>query len=163
MGYAEQKDQQNASQYAVRAKELSDRVIQRNPNNIVFWKTRTRVMFSLAQLNQSILNEAVTAIEMSHKLAPTDAKITYNQALIYDQVGLGEKALRSIEETIRLKPNYRDAYYAKALFMSGYIEKDKNNPKIPEFKKQGRQALEFTLKNINPNDPQATELLKTFQ
>lgn len=164
IGFAQQKDVTSTTQYATRAKELSDSVSQRNPNNVVYWKTRTRVMFSLAQLNPIFINDAIAAIEKAHQLAPSDAKITYNQALIYDQSGQKDKAMASINETIKLKPNYRDAYYAKALFLSGMIEKEeKNSPKISEYKKEAIDALNFILKNILPNDEQTINLLKTLQ
>lgn len=164
IGFAQQKDKENTTLYATRAKEMSDSVSQRNPNNVVYWKTRTRVMFSLGQLNPVFINDAISAIEKSHQLAPTDAKITYNQALIYDQAGQKEKAIALINETIKLKPNYRDAYYAKALFLSTMIEKEeKNSPRISEYKKEAIDALDFILQNILPNDEQARNLLKTLQ
>jgi tetratricopeptide (TPR) repeat protein len=164
IGFAQQKDVANTTKFATRAKELSDQVSQRNPNNVVYWKARTRVMFSLAQLNPAFINDAIAAIEKAHQLATTDAKITYNQALIYDQAGQKDKAIAVIDETIKLKPNYREAYYAKALFLSGMIEKEaKNSPKIPGYKKGAIDSLNFILQNILPNDEQAKNLLKTLE
>lgn len=164
IGFAQQKDTTNTTQYATRSKELSDSVSQRNPNNVVYWKARTRVMFSLAQLNPVFINDAIAAIDKAHQLAPTDAKITYNQALIYDQAGQKDRAIAAINETIRLKPNYREAYYAKALFLSAMIDKEpKNSLKILGYKKEAIDALNFILKNILPNDEQAKNLLKTLE
>lgn len=161
---AQQKDNNTALQFATRSKELSDEVARTNPNNVVFWKARTRVMFSLAELAPTLLPEAVTAIEKAHSLAPTDAKVLYNQALIYDQVGQKEKALKVLEETITAKKDYRDAYYAKALFLSQLIEANKKDgDKNTQRKKEAIDALNFILQNINPNDQQAKDLLKTLQ
>ncbi len=161
---AQQKDNNAALQFATRSKELSDEVARTNPNNVVFWKARTRVMFSLAELSPTLMPEAVTAIERAHELAPTDAKVLYNQALIYDQVGQKDKALKVLNETIAAKKDYRDAYYAKALFLSQMIDANKNDKeKTMQLKKEAADTLNFTLQNINPNDQQAKDLLKTLQ
>jgi O-antigen ligase len=161
--FAQKKDTQNATLYATRAKELSDEVVAKHPNNVVFWKARTRVMFSLAQLNSSVMEDAIQAIQKSHELAPTDAKVLYNEALIYDQVGQKDKALEAINQTIRLKDNYRDAYYAKALFLSQDAQKEKDKEKAQKEKDEAIATLNFSLKNIAPNDKQAEDLLKTLK
>lgn len=160
---ASQKDANAANQYASRAKLLSDEVAQRNPNNVVFWKARTRVMFSLAELSPSLISDAVAAIDKAHELAPTDAKVLYNQALIYDQIGQKDKALSILNQTIDAKRDYRDAYYAKALFLSQMAEDaKKEKAKSDNYKKEARETLEFVLKNIAPNDQQSKDLLKSL-
>lgn len=162
LSFAEQKDEKNTVHFAQRAKEISDGVVKRNPNNIVYWKTRTRVMFSLATLNSSLIPEVVKSIETAHKLAPTDAHVMYNQALIYNQIGQSEKAISIINDTIKIRPNYRDAYYAKALFYSKMIENDPKSAKAPEYRQKAIESLNYSLKNVNSNDSQAEELLKTL-
>lgn len=161
---ATQNDKVNASQFATRAKELSDEVARKNPNNVVYWKARTRVMFSLSELRPDLINEAVAAIEHSHKLAPTDAKIVYNKALIYDQLGKKQEALDLLNETIKLKPNYKDAYYAKALYLSNLAnEKKDDETESTKIKKQAIETLNFMLNNFNKNDQQVLDLLKTLE
>lgn len=161
---AQQKDTNSVSQFATRAKELSDEVVKDNPNNVVYWKARTRVMFSLAELSPTVMNEAVAAIDRSHKLAPTDAKVLYNQALIYDQIGKKDQALQMLNQTIQLKKDYRDAYYAKALFLSQMAEDNKKDlVKSADLKNQAKIPLNFILQNISPADQQAKDLLKTLQ
>lgn len=161
---AQQKDANSAMQFATRSKELSDEVAQKNPNNVVYWKARTRVMFSLAELSPQLMSEAVKAIERAHVLAPTDAKVMYNQALIYDQVGQKDKALEFLNETISVKKDYRDAYYAKALFLSQQIDVNKKDKtRVAELKKEATDTLNFILQNINPQDQQAKDLLKTLE
>lgn len=161
---AQQKDTNAASQYASRSKLLSDEVAQRNPNNVVYWKARTRVMFSLAELSPSIMSEAVAAIDKAHELAPTDAKVLYNQALIYDQIGQKDKALSLLNQTIDIKRDYRDAYYAKALFLTQLAENNKSDKaKNGRYRKEAEDALNFVLKNISPADQQSKDLLKTLE
>lgn len=161
---AQQKDVNSATQFATRAKELSDEVARKNPNNVVYWKARTRVMFSLAELSPTTMTESVNAIERAAILAPTDAKVVYNQALIYDQVGEKEKALALLSKAIELKADYKDAYYAKALFLSQKAEALKDDKANSEMlKKEARETLEFILKNISPTDQQVKDLLKSLQ
>lgn len=156
---AQNQDQNLTTQFATRAKLLSDEVARDNPNNVVYWKTRTRVIFSLAELSPTLLPEAVSAIDKARALAPTDAKILYNQALIYDQAGRKKEALKIIDEAIKLKPNYRDAYYAKALFLSQMAQEDPNNAE--SYKGKAKEVLNFILESI-PNDTQAKDLLNSL-
>lgn len=160
---AQQNELSQAGIYATRAKELSDGVAQRNPNNVTYWKTRTRTLFTLAQLNPAVLPQSLEAIEHSQKLAPTDAKVLYNKALLLDQAGKKQEALNVIEDTLKLKINYRDAYYAKALFLSQLAEIETDPQKKQEYITQAVETLTFILKNIAPQDTQAQELLKTLQ
>ena len=159
---AQQKDLNTASQYATRAKDLSDEVARDNPNNVVYWKARTRVMFSLAELSTSVLPDAVAAIEKARELAPTDAKVVYNQALIYDQVGRKAEAKKLLELSIKLKSNYRDAYYAQALFLTQEAEQEKDVTIKNQKKKQASDILNFVLKNVAPGDKQTEDLLKSL-
>lgn len=156
---AQQQDQNLTTQFATRAKLLSDEVARDNPNNVVFWKARTRVVFSLAELSPTLLPEAVSAIDKANALAPTDAKVVYNQALIYDQAGRKEEALKIIDKAISLKPNYRDAYYAKALFLSQMAQED--SEKSEEYNTKAKEVLNFILESV-PGDTQARDLLNSL-
>ncbi len=160
---AQQKDMNTAAQYATRAKNLSDEVARNNPNNVVYWKARTRVIYSLAELSPNLISESVAAIEKAAQLAPTDAKVIYNQALIYDQIGEKEKALALLNKAIEMKKDYRDCYYAKALFLSQKADTEKKDPKQSALLKQeAKDNLNFILTHINPNDQQTKDLLKTL-
>ena len=159
---AQDKQASQAALYGQRAKDMSDMVASKNPNNVVYFKTRTRVLFALTQLQPSLLQETIDAISTANKLAPTDAKILYNKALLLDQANKKTDAIAILDETIHLKDNYRDAYYAQALFLSQLVDSLKKTApiKAEEYRKKAIERLNYTLKIILPNDQQAEDLLK---
>lgn len=160
--YQQQNESTQAAQFAQQAMFLSDSVVSRHPNNVVFWKSRTRIMYSLAQIDPSFYQLSIEAIERAHELAPTDAKVLYNKALLYDQGGLREQAVEVLGNAIELKPNYRDAFYAKALIHSEIADsiEASNSAQALQERELARDHLNFILDNISPEDTQANELLE---
>ncbi|HVZ58328.1 MAG TPA: O-antigen ligase family protein [Patescibacteria group bacterium] len=106
----------SAAQLAQQAISLSNDVTTNYPNNVVFWKSRVRVFYSLAQIDSRYYTQALDAILQAKKLAPTDAKISYNVSVLYGQNNQLENGIKELTRTIQLKPNYRDAFYARGLF-----------------------------------------------
>ena len=138
-----------SAQLAKEAIAASDQAVSISPNNVVYWKTRTRVFYTLSQIDESYLTDAKQALEKAAELAPTDPKIIYNLALIYDRWGISEKVIPLLEQAAKLKPDYRDAYYALALF----YEKDGK-------KDEAKKTLDYILTKINPNDEDAKKLME---
>lgn len=159
--FSEQGQSTQAAQLSEQAKALSDLVIQNHPNNVVYWKSRTRILYSLSLIYKVYEKEAIAAIEKAHTLAPTDAKISYNMALMYDANGNKQKAVEVLRETTKLRPNYRDAYYAKALYLTE-LAKSSPYPLSQEYSKEARESLEYILKHIGGDDKQAKELLNSL-
>ena len=157
---AEQKNATQAAEFGQQAKALSDAVTSAHPNNIVFLKTRARVAFALSEIDPANMDLAIATIEQARKLAPTDAKLLYNEGLFYNQKGDSEKAIQYVNDAIKLKPNYIDAYYTLALYYSQLAKK--GDAKSFEYKQKSREALEYILKNIDPNHKAAKELLKSL-
>jgi tetratricopeptide (TPR) repeat protein len=60
--------------------------------------------------------EALRAIQHAATLAPTDAKIQYNLGVLYGQTGDLQKGIEILQQTIIMKPDYKDAYFALGLF-----------------------------------------------
>jgi tetratricopeptide (TPR) repeat protein len=151
-----QKDATNGAQFAHNAIALSDQVVTQHPNNIVYWKNRVRLFYTLAQGDPEKQNEyygkAFEAINKAYELSPNDAKVVYNLAVLYDQVGQRDKAIETITKTIALKPDYRDAYYALGLF---YHEKGDQKKAI--------ETYTYILKNIAPNDPETKKTLSEWE
>lgn len=151
-----------AAQLSQQAKQISDDVTARHPNNILFLKNRTRVFYALSQIDKSYLKEAYNAIDRARKLAPTDAKILYNEALIAGQLGNKSIAVDMLEQTIGLKPNYTDAYYALALFYEQLAKEEKDPQKALQYNTRAKQRLQILLQKYAPNDKKAKDLLKSL-
>ncbi len=138
-----------AAQFVEQALTAGSRALSISPRNVNFWKTRTRVLVTLGEGNAEMMNKALESILIARELAPTDAKIAYNAGLLYGRVNRIDEAIKTLQETTKLKPDFRDAYYALALFY-----KDKNNIE------KARENLEFILNRLNPNDEEIKQLLE---
>lgn len=156
----EQNQSTQAAQLANQAKSLSDEVVSRHPNNVIYYKTRARVAFALSQIDPRFITLAIDTLTKAHALAPTDAKIVYNLALFYNQKGDNQKTEELFKEAVRLKPNYIDAYYALGLLYSQRVQDNPSN--AIEYKKKARVPLEFVLKNIDPNNKGVKDLLESL-
>ncbi|HVZ67564.1 MAG TPA: O-antigen ligase family protein [Patescibacteria group bacterium] len=147
-----------AAQFAQKAQALSDDVISRHPNNLPFYKTRVRVQYALAQIQPSYIDEAIKTADYARTLAPTDAKLAYNEALFYSQKGDNAKMLEFLNLAEKLKPNYSDPYYAEALM---YQQMAKDNPqKSAEYEQKEKENLDYIINNIDPNNQPVKDLLK---
>ncbi|MBI4099735.1 O-antigen ligase family protein [Candidatus Microgenomates bacterium] len=106
----------SAKQLAAAAIADSNLVVSAEENSMPFWKTRTRVFYSLGTIDPKYYFDALAAIQKAQALAPTDAKVHYNLGILLGRTGQISFAIKVFEETIALKPDYRDAYYALALY-----------------------------------------------
>jgi len=117
------KNEAEASQLAKKAISASDKAVRASPNNVNFWKTRTKMFYSFSSYDPQLISAAVSALETGHKLSPNDAKIMYNLAVIYGRAGDGNRAIEILKKAIEVKPDYRDLYYGLYVF---YTEAGKN-------------------------------------
>ncbi|KKS95401.1 MAG: hypothetical protein UV73_C0018G0014 [Candidatus Gottesmanbacteria bacterium GW2011_GWA2_43_14] len=134
------------------AQMYSNKAIAASPRNVNFWKTRTRVFYGLSQTDESLIYPAISALEKAKELSPNDPKIRYNLALMYDQLGKAEDAYRELEDTIRMKIDYRDAYLAQAIFYN----RDGN-------KEKAAAAANFIINRLNPEDEEAKQVLSEIK
>lgn len=162
LGFSQQGQSTQAAQLAIESKALSDDVIKNHPNNVVYYKTRTRVLFALSDIEPGLAMEAIDTLKTALTLAPTDAKIIYNLALLYKNVNEEDLAIETLKTAIKIKPNYRDVYYYLGVYLSEKAKEQKDN-RSKELKQEAIQYLEYTLKNIEPNDGKAKELLTTLK
>lgn len=134
------------------ALDASSKAISISPQNVNFWKTRTRILYLLSTYQPEFSEEALKTILIAQELAPTDPKVAYNVAVLYGRVNKNDEAIATLKKTIELKPDYRDAYVALAIFYS-----DQKNIQ------EARAILELGLKRINPDDAELKERLKALE
>lgn len=145
---AQEKDATQAAAFAREAIVENKKALEVSPVNVSFWKTRTRIFYTLSALNDGYNEDALEAVKKANELAPTDAKIAYNLAVLYGRVGKQDKAMKTLEETIRLKPDYRDARYALALYLKATGKQE-----------EAQEQLKYILEKISPDDEQVKELM----
>jgi tetratricopeptide (TPR) repeat protein len=152
-----------ASSLAQDAITLNDFITSKHPNNIIFWKSRVRIFYALSQVNSSYLPDALQAVKKAKTLAPTDANISYNLGVLYGQNNDVKKGIKTLENTTRLKPDYRDAHYALALFYhDAAIDKD---GKIinSALQKKAIAQLRYILDSIGKDDKVVRETLEQWK
>ncbi len=138
-----------AAQLAALAVEESDKAINTSPRNVNFYKTRTKVYYTLSALEPTFNAKAIDALKQALTLSPNDPKIYYNLAILVGRDGEATKAISYLIKAKELKPNYRDAYYALWVFYT--------DEKKPE---EARKVLLEYLARIDPADADFLERTK---
>jgi len=126
------------------AEHQTETALSLNQVHLNLYKTATKVYIILAQIDPRFFAKAVAALEKAAQLSPTDPKITLNLGLLAQQSDNKTTAQAYFEQTVQLKPNYRQGWIALANFwkQEGEIEKAK-------------QAYQYILDKINPEDEEA--------
>ncbi|MCL6096305.1 MAG: O-antigen ligase family protein [Patescibacteria group bacterium] len=152
-----------AQKLAEEAVATSDKLTSQYPNNVVFWKTRVRIFYTLAQADQRYLPMALTAIKKTAQLAPTDADISYNLGVLYGQNDDPKNAVATLEKTVKLKPDFANAYYALGIFYHQLAINDKGQVVNQEYHQKAIDTMNFMLKNLSPGDSRPIDALKAWQ
>jgi tetratricopeptide (TPR) repeat protein len=163
-----QKQTQNQQQAQAIAKQLIDNAISLtnqvttgHPNDVVFWKTKVRIFYTLAQLNPAYLPMALEAIKKSAQLAPTDADVSYNLGVLYGQTGDSKNAVKTLENTIKLKVDYASPYYALGIFYH-QLAIDQTGKVVNEsYNQKAIAILNEMLKRFGPNQ-QASDAINAW-
>ena len=165
-----QKDGQNATASATTASTLSKEAIATSndlvasyPNNFVFWKTRIRIFYTLAQVDSQFLPSALEAVQKAAELSPNDASIIYNLGVIEGQSGNIDKAIEVLERAVKFKPDYKDAHYALGLFYNQAAVDKNGNVINREFLDKAIGQMKYILTYISSSDTGAKEALKTLE
>ncbi len=145
----EQQQATVAADLARQALEENALAIKISPQNVNFWKSKTKIYYSFAQLNPAFITEAINALIRAGELSPNDPKIDYNLAILSGRQGNSDKAISYLDSAIAKKPNYRDSYYALFVFF--------NEMKQPE---KAKSTIERYLQTIDASDTQFADLIK---
>lgn len=155
---------QQAQQLANEAIQTSTQLTTDYPHNINFLKSEVRVYYTLSQLNPAYLKNALDTMKKIAVLAPTDAKISYNLGVLYGQNGETQKGIEELKKTIKLKPDYRDAYFALGLFYHDLAENpDSIGEKDPQIQEKAVETMQYILGHFGKNDTAVLDALKSWQ
>lgn len=171
LAFAQQAQQQKSSESAQLIQQLateslntSNQLVKDHPNNIVFAKSRVRILYSLASIDPRFLPAALEAIKTAAQLAPTDASVLYNLGVLYGQNGDSASAVKVLEQTISYKPDYTEAHFALALFYHDLgVDAQTGKIKDPVMRQKALDQLNFILTSLNPNFQQAKDSLAAWQ
>lgn len=152
VGYNQQKDTENSKKYTDLAISESKKAIELSPNNVNYKRTIFGVYIRLSLIDPNYLVAAGYTLMDAIKLAPTDAKLYYNLALVYARTGETELALTTLQKTIELKSNYKEARLAYAILLNEKKETAK-----------AKEQLEYILTKIDPNDALAKQTLESVK
>ncbi len=163
-------DEKQASAAATLAQGLAREAIiastsnsTEHSKNVVFWKTKVRVFYTLSQVDPKYLSFALDAIKKAAELAPTDANVSYNLGLLYGQSKDIKKAVDTLNNTIKLKPNYVNAYYALGLFYRQLATNDKGVVVDLNYEQKAIDQMEYILKKIDPKNEEAKQALESWK
>ena len=151
VSFFNEKDEESAKKFASLALKESDIATSISPNNITFYKTSTKVNYTLSVLDPSFLARAVSSLEKASSLSPTDPKILYNLAILQSKMNNLPIGVKILENAVLLKPNYRDARFALALL---YKDSGETQKAIDE--------LNYILINLDPEDQEAKDKLNLY-
>lgn len=146
---AQEKNATLAADLAKRALAESAVAIATSPENVNFWKTRTKLYYTFSSFDPTLNKAAIEALEKAVVLSPNDPKIYYNLAILYGRDANNDKALELLTKAKELKPNYRDAYFGLYVFYTELKE-----PTL------ARSALQEYVDTIDPTDRDFQDRLK---
>lgn len=145
----ENNDATAAAALAQQALTESDTALTISPQNVNFWKSRTKIFHAFSSFDPEFTPAAIAALQQALALSPTDPKIVYNLAILSGRQNDNLQAIEMLKKTIDLKPNYRDAYWGLYVF---YTEAKQLQ--------LARATLEEYLNKVDPNDQQFKQLLE---
>jgi len=134
------------------AQDQAQMTLQMNNVHLNYYKTIAKTYIYLGQVNPEYYTNAMNTLLKAMELSPTDAKISFNIGLLYQQTANIPAALQYLEKTVQLKPNYTAAHLALAKLYHQEAMNDK-----------AKEELNFILENIEPNHGEAKNLLKEWE
>jgi len=115
VAFAAAGDATRSAELAVLATQSSELVMQLNPEQLNFHKTRARMFLTLSSVDPEFLHQGLDVLKAAHDRAPTDAKLLYNQGVVELAMDQTEAGVSSLLKAIELKPNYVAARWQLAL------------------------------------------------
>ena len=158
----DEQNQKLAQEMINNSTSISDKLILDYPNNIVFWKTRVRIFYTLSQIDPQYAAKALDSVRKTAVLAPTDADVSYNMGVLTGQTGDVKKGVEILENTVKLKPNYTNAYYALGIFYHELAVDEKDKLVNREYAQKAIDQMQFLIDNFGVNE-QAQAAIDTWK
>lgn len=146
---AQEKNATLAADLAKRSLAESNIAITTSPQNVNFWKTRTKLFYTFSSFDPTLNTSAIQALEKAQTLSPNDPKIYYNLAILYGRDGNNDKALELLNKAKTLKADYRDAYFGLYVFYTELKQPAEAKAELQEY-----------LDKVDPNDKDFQDRLK---
>lgn len=132
---------------ASEASNIIIKVVKNHPADTALWIDKRTIDFNLSKVDRAYELELLRTAEKLKVLAPTDASIQYDVALVYLYLDKDKEAIKQLENVVEIKPDYREA-----VLMLSRTYKNVND------QSKAINLLEDWLKK-NPNDTEAKSLL----
>ncbi len=141
---------EKTKKYIAEARDLINKAVADHPNDTALWIDKRAIDFNLSKIDESQKLELLRTAEKLKELAPTDASIQYDVALVYLYLEKNSDAIVQLEKVVNLKNDYPEAVLMLA---RTYIKVKENEKAI--------KLLQGWLQT-NPTDTQSQELLKNL-
>lgn len=152
LAFNQQKETDQVSQYSTLALNEIDKAISLSPANVNYKRVKFGILVILATINQNYLLDARDILVTAITQAPTDAKLFYNLGLVYARTGQPDLAIATLQKTVQLKADYKDARLALAYLLIG----EKRNT-------EAHVQLNYILTNIDPTDSLSKQALESIK
>lgn len=138
---AEEKKDDQASNFVKIASQESNVSTNLSPKNINLKRTQAGVFYKLAGFNQNYLQSAEKTLKEAVSLTPYDPKLYYQLGILQLKLNKNEEAVKNLEKSVELKTNYKDGRFAL-----GSVYKDLGD------KTKTYEQFTYILDNIDPKD-----------
>jgi tetratricopeptide (TPR) repeat protein len=130
-----------AETFAALADDESQQAVDLSPANVNMLRARSNTLLKVSLIDPSYLEKAKETLSKATSLAPTDAKLFYNLGLTHARLNESAESLAIMQQTVDMKPDYRNARFALALFL---VQDGRQDEAI--------EQLVYILEYINPDD-----------
>lgn len=137
-------------EYSSEARKIINQTIESHPNNTSLWIDKRTIDYNLSKIDPAENLELLKTAEKLKELAPTDASIQYDVALVYLYLEKERDAVNQLEKIVALKKDYREPVL---MLVRTYVNVNETGKAL--------KLLEDWLKT-NPSDTEAEDLLKTL-
>jgi hypothetical protein len=138
-----------AAQFVHSSVELSNQMLAMNPVNLNFYKSTARIYSLLALVDPTYIGQSLQTLYKARELAPTDAKIQYNIALLELNTNQHDQGLKDLLTAVVMKKNYIQARQS----LASEYEKTKQW-------ELAKEQYHYILENILPSDQASLEQLQ---